>query len=107
MDRSLRGHARALLSLPSEDRAKVAGEIGTRKLSVRDTEKLIRRRKTEPEDADRQALEAALGQSLGTKVRIRARGAKRGRIEIDFYSLDQLDGLLARLSQHTRAAASF
>ncbi len=102
------GHARALLALPGGEREKVVGEIRRRKLNVRDTEKLVRQRGARAEsDADKAALEAALAQNLGTKVRIRGRGKNRGSIEIDFYSLDQLDGLIARLSQHPRAAASF
>jgi len=102
------GHARSLLSLPdTEERAKVARDIVVRKLSVRDTEKLVRKSSKRTDDADRAILEGALGQALGTKVRIRSRGKQRGRIEIDYYSLEQLDGLVARLSQDARAAASF
>ncbi len=102
------GHARSLLSLPmGEDRAKVAGEIVARKLNVRDAERLVRERSKRVDDADRKSLEASLSHALGTKVRIRTRGKARGRIEIDFYSLDQLDGLVARLSTDARAAASF
>jgi len=102
------GHARSLLSLPdTEERAKVARDIVVRKLSVRDTEKLVRASGKRTDDADRAILEGALGQALGTKVRIRSRGKQRGRIEIDYYSLEQLDGLVARLSQDARAAASF
>ncbi len=102
------GHARSLLALPeSEDRAKVAREVAAKKLSVRDTERFVRERARRAEDADRAALESMLSQALGTKVRIRTRGKARGRIEIDFYTLDQLDGLVARLSPDGRAAASF
>lgn len=102
------GHARSLLSLPSgEDRAKVAGEILSRRLNVRDAERLVRQRAKKADDADRASLEASLSHALGTKVRIRTRGKSRGRIEIDFYSLDQLDGLVDRLSPESRAAASF
>ena len=94
------GHARSLLALPEgESRAKVVRDIAVHKLNVRDTERLVRQRSKRTEDADRAVLEGALGQSLGTKVRIRTRGKSRGRIEIDFYSLDQFDGLVARLSQ--------
>lgn len=102
------GHARSLLALPlGEDRAKIAGEIVAKKLNVRDTERLVKQHARRDDDADRKSLEASLTHALGTKVRIRTRGTSRGRIEIDFYSLDQLDGLVARLSGDTRAAASF
>lgn len=102
------GHARTLLSLPvGEDRTKVAGEIVAKKLNVRAAEQLVRDRSKQVDDADRKSLEASLTHALGTKVRLRTRGKARGRIEIDFYSLDQLDGLVARLSSDARAAASF
>ncbi len=102
------GHARSLLALPvGEDRTKVAGEIVAKKLNVRDAERLVRDRNKNVDDADRKSLEASLSHALGTKVRIRTRSNTKGRIEIDFYSLDQLDGLVARLSSEARAAASF
>ena len=103
------GHARSLLGLPGgEERAKVAREMASRKLSVRDAERLVRERAKRAGDADKASLEASLSQALGTKVRIRTRGKSRGRIEIDFYNLDQFDGLVARLSSpDARAAASF
>lgn len=103
------GHARSLLSLPeSEDRAKAAREIVSRKLNVRDAERFVRERAKRVQDADRAALEASLSRALGTKVRIRTRSGTRGRIEIDFYNLDQFDGLVVRLSSPDgRAAASF
>lgn len=102
------GHARSLLTLATgEERAKVAGEILAKRLNVRDAERLVRQRAKRVEDADRAALEASLSHALGTKVRVRTRAKSRGRIEIDYYSLDQLDGLVARLAPESRAASSF
>ncbi len=105
------GHGRSLLAIPAGDeRDKAADEIIGRKLNVRDAEKLVRERAQTPQDpdaADRISLESSLGQVLGTKVRIRTSGKKKGRIEIEFYSLDQLDGLVERLAPDSRAAASF
>lgn len=102
------GHARSLLGLAApEDREQVAREIVAKKLSVRDTERVVRDLSQRSADADRAALESRLSHALGTKVRIRTRGTSRGRIEIDFYSLDQFDGLVGRLVPDGRAAASF
>lgn len=103
------GHARSLLSLPTgEDRAKVATEMAARNLNVRDAERLVRERAKRADDADRAALETTLSHALGTRVRVRSRNGKRGRIEIEFYNLDQFDGLVERLSaSDARAAASF
>jgi ParB family chromosome partitioning protein len=101
------GHAKALLSL--DDRKKqldAAGKIVREGLSVRAAEALcadINRTPAEksakpakkekiklPEVAD---LEDRLIQALGTKVRLQHKG-KKGRIEIEYYSLDELDRLL-------------
>jgi ParB family chromosome partitioning protein len=102
------GHARSLLALPAgEDVLKVAQDVVAKKLSVRDTERVVRDLSQRAADADRAALESRLSHALGTKVRIRTRGGSRGRVEIDFYSLDQFDGLVARLVPDGRAAASF
>jgi ParB family chromosome partitioning protein len=103
------GHARALLALESpEAQAEAAREVLRAKLSVRETERLVRRHAARERDVDREALETALAHALGTKVRLRTTaGGKRGRIEIEFYSLEELDGLVERLAGSPRAAASF
>jgi len=103
------GHARALLALDSpQDQIEAAREVLRGKLSVRETEQLIRRHAARERDADREALETALAHALGTKVRLRtSAGGKRGRIEIEFYSLEELDGLVERLVGSPRAAVSF
>lgn len=97
------GHARALLSVPD---AQIQQEISQRiieeDLSVRQVEKLVktrtRPRKRSPivTDPDLRFVEEKLQRSLGTKVRIR-RSGKRGKIEIEFYSTDELENLLRRL----------
>ncbi len=68
-------------------------------MSVRDSEKLAaspRRAAAPARDPHRQALERELGTALGTRVRIRPRG-RGGRIEIEYYSLGELQGLTDRL----------
>ncbi|NOY65072.1 MAG: ParB/RepB/Spo0J family partition protein [Nitrospirae bacterium] len=99
------GHAKALLSIPIRSGQIEAARVVIKKgLSVRETEALCKRileskkkQKTKKQkDPNIQALEDKLKQSLGTKVEIKHKG-KRGRIEIEYYSLDELDRLLERL----------
>ncbi len=98
------GHAKALLSIPTKSGQIEAARVVIKKgLSVRETEALCKRllegkRKQKPgqKDPNILALEDKLKQSLGTKVQIRHKG-KKGRIEIEYYSLDELDRLLERL----------
>jgi ParB family chromosome partitioning protein len=93
------GHARSLLALHAvESQTRAAEDIVRRRLSVRATERLVRERTEAPDgDAERQAVERDLSQALGTKVRIRRGQDGCGRIEIEFYSLEGLNGILARL----------
>jgi len=93
------GHAKALLTI--EGRAhqlEVARKIIKRGLSVREAEALSKRPSRPKKvklhrDPQILSLEERLIKSLGTKVRIHHKG-KRGEIEIEYYSLDELDRLL-------------
>ncbi|MGB9698079.1 MAG: ParB/RepB/Spo0J family partition protein [Thermodesulfobacteriota bacterium] len=95
------GHARAFLSLESLEKQRAAfKQVLTSGLSVRQTERLVKRlsRKASGSIAakkspDWEELIEELQKSLGTKVRIKGRG-DRGRIEIDFYSREELDRLI-------------
>ncbi len=97
------GHGRALLALDSAaEQVAAAREAIRLGLSVRQLEERIRRR-TQKRPARRPVgdrnvadLEKQLQRSLGTKVRILAKGHK-GKIAIEYYSLEELDRLLARL----------
>jgi ParB family transcriptional regulator, chromosome partitioning protein len=92
------GHARSLLGLDSTDaQTAVARDVVARRLSVRDTEKLVRERGVPALDIERQAVEANLARALGTRVRLRHNADGSGRILIEYYSLDELDGLIDRL----------
>ncbi len=102
------GHARALLALPTATRQIEAMQAVVRKsLSVRDTEQLVRDWSDAPApDAKRAAragkpapgpLEVKLSRTLGTKVRIRG-GGRKGRIEIEYYSSEELTRLIDLLS---------
>jgi ParB family chromosome partitioning protein len=100
------GHARALLGLENEAAITKAGaEVLARRLSVRETEALVRRMtsppppKKEPHtDVHTRAAEQELRLSLGALVRI-VRGRKGGRIEIDFKSEDELQRLYELLTE--------
>lgn len=94
------GHARALLSVEGRsNQIELARAIVTKGLSVREAESLAKRigkpkrKTTHTRDPQIASLEERLKQSLGTKVKIHHKG-KRGRIEIEYYSLDDLDRLL-------------
>lgn len=94
------GHAKVVLSLQSKQKQiEAAKKIVKHALSVRAAEALCKRLSDEqpiekkeklPEVAD---LEDKLIRTLGTKVRIHHKG-KKGKIEIEYYSLDELDRLL-------------
>ena len=103
------GHARALLGAENETQQLTACRvIERRKLSVRETEALVRRLKNEqkrprvsPKGSDQiyfTSLADELSRNFGTKVSIKKAG-KKGRVEIEFYSNDDLDRLLNRLRQ--------
>jgi ParB family chromosome partitioning protein len=99
------GHARSLLALRAvETQGQVADDIVRRRLSVRETERLVRERAEEPaaEAGQRRAVEEDLGRVLGTRVRIRQAKGGGGRVEIEFYSLAELNGLIERLSSLSR-----
>jgi len=106
------GHARAILALPTDElRNKLANRALAGRLSVREVERLVRRAligsaeektkviETAPHILD---LERKLQEILGTKVTIstRKRG-HRGRIIIDFYSLDEFDRLTEKMGLNT------
>jgi len=102
------GHARALLALVDDvAQRRVAREVVSRGLSVRETEALIRRettatpvRPTPAADPNTRAAEEQLRVALGTRARIVRRGTG-GRIEIDFATEAELQRLYERLTEAT------
>jgi ParB family chromosome partitioning protein len=99
------GHAKALLSLDMKQKQlEAVREVLRKGLSVRETEALCRRlsQPAEPKTREKlpevEDLENRLTRSLGTKVRIQHKD-KKGRIEIEYYSLDELDRLLEILER--------
>jgi len=92
------GHARSLLALDATQQVAVGREVAAKRLSVRDAEQLVRERsRAVTEDIEQRALEAELARALGTKVHLRHNKSGSGHIVIDYFSLDGLDGILARL----------
>ena len=109
------GHARALLALPSPQlQVQAAKQVVSQQLSVRQTEALVkalqREKKARPrEQRDELALylgeaEKKLSGRLGRKVKIADRGEK-GRIELEYYSAQDLEGLLDALDTLTGGGA--
>ena len=100
------GHARALLTVNGSRQAELAHQIISRNLSVREAEQLVGQtettsrktpRKQPRKDRDLQALEEELSEILGTTVTVKTARGGRGKLTIDYASLDQLDNVLQKL----------
>ncbi len=100
------GHARALLALNGAVQVQAAGEVVARGLSVRETERLVRRLQGTPAarpvrgaraDPDIRRLEERLAQQLGAPVKLEHGAGGKGRVVIRYSSLDELDGILAHI----------
>ena len=101
------GHARALLAIDDQEKQYTAAQqIFDQKLSVRDTEKLVKSLQNEKKnpkekttlDPKYQAiyndLEEQMKKIFGTKVLINSKDEKSGKIEIEYYSQDELDRII-------------
>ena len=97
------GHARALLALEGRAQSQAAQHVVKRELSVRETEHFVRRLLERPgaakrpraaADPDVRALQQRLSDKLGAKVRIQYNRRGKGRLSIEFNSLDELDGVM-------------
>lgn len=99
------GHARTLVALPSDTlKVKLANEITTKNLSVREAEKLIQKLNEQKQKPaiknvipEFRAAEEQLSRSLGTKVKI-AGNNKKGKFIIDYYNSEQMESLYEFLS---------
>lgn len=104
------GHARALLATDAATQIQLANEVIARRLSVRDTEKLVNRRIRDDEGGERSGsvrqetqksgdlkrLEEALSDALGTPVSIKVGAKDKGQLQIAFHGWDHLNALLER-----------
>jgi len=97
------GHARALLAInDAKEQYELAQRVFDEKLSVRDIEKIVKAKdkpKTEKKVDDKQEalyhdIEEKLKRSIGTKVSITSKGNNKGKVEIDFYTQDDLQKIM-------------
>ncbi len=99
------GHARALLALKDKDQQlQVAEKIISDKLSVREIEKIVKTinnpaKKTQKKELKNdfvyRDIEEQLKQTIGTKVRINRKSEDKGKIEIEYYSQDELEKIVS------------
>ena len=102
------GHARALLAVEDKNKQQIlATKIFDEKLSVRETEKLVKQilENKEPKKEEKPSekliykkLEDSLKSIIGSKVSIKGRDNGKGKIEIDYYSIEELDRITELLS---------
>lgn len=98
------GHARAILALAKTKQFEVANKVVKQGLSVRATESLIQQltnKNAKPtkkvKDPNISSLENDISDRLGAKVSINHKSNGRGKVEISYNSLDELDGLLKHI----------
>ena len=106
------GHARALLAITDkEEQHTLALRVFDEKLSVRETESLVRKILAEKEKKDEapvkkpddsviyRDIENRMKDILGTKVEIKQKAKNKGRIEIEYYSMDELERLIEMIDR--------
>jgi len=101
------GHARALLGLEQKrQQAEIAVLVAQKKMSVRETEALVRRLQTGAQppkqetpraDPNIAKLESELAEKLGAKVQVQHATSGKGKLVISYHSLDELDGILEHI----------
>jgi ParB family chromosome partitioning protein len=102
------GHARALLGLENKrQQAEAAAQVAQQKLSVRDTEALVKRLSMQPSagaheasprvDPNIRKLEADLSEKLGAKVQVQHSSSGKGKLLISYHTLEELDGILEHI----------
>ncbi len=99
------GHARALLPVEGDAQRTAAEEVVAKGLSVRETERLVKRLQSPPApkaepappSPDVERLQRDLGERLGAAVDIQHGARGKGRLVIRYNSLDELDGILSHI----------
>jgi ParB family chromosome partitioning protein len=100
------GHARALVALPKARQVELAQRIAQQGLSVREAERLVQAASSAPRagrpsaarlDADSRRLQEELSERLGATVKLKPRRGGKGSVVIDYSSLDELQGIVAKL----------
>lgn len=99
------GHARALLALKDAEQSDAARLVAAKQLTVRETENLVRRIlepkpvvAPKPRDPDVMSLEQRLSERFAAPVQISYNNKGKGKLEIAYSSLDELDGIIAKLN---------
>lgn len=100
------GHARALLALKGNEQSEVARQVARKNLNVRATEQLVRRiqqpksskKKGLPKmDPNIRHLQEQLSEKLGAGVQIQHSGSGKGKLIVQYNSVDELDGILGHI----------
>jgi ParB family chromosome partitioning protein len=102
------GHARALLGIDNKrQQAEIAAQVAQQKMSVRDTEALVKRlaspsasgasESSSRADPNIRKLEAELSEKLGAKVQVQHSSGGKGKLVISYHTLDELDGILEHI----------
>ena len=99
------GHARALLALKDTEQSDAARLVAAKQLTVRETENLVRRIlepkpiiAERPRDPDVVSLEQRLSERFAAPVQISYNSKGKGKLEIAYSSLDELDGIISKLN---------
>jgi len=104
------GHARAILGVPDEEKQiEIANRAAAHGQSVRDVERIVRRLTEQPSQSEEEPEKSQdpnvrhaarqLEETLGTRVRIVEKTEQRGRIEIEYYSQDDLHRLYTLIAK--------
>lgn len=101
------GHARALLALNGSLQVETANKVAKNQMSVRETEKLVKRLLASDDTAQKKApakkalevqkLEESLSQTLGANVNIQYNTKGKGKLVVEYNNLDELDGILEHI----------
>jgi len=100
------GHARALLALQGHEQSLLANRVADRGWSVRETEKQVKRLlnptptvtdASANTDPDIKRLQEQVSERLGASVELQHKSTGKGKLVINYTSLDELDGILAKI----------
>ncbi len=101
------GHARALLALSGSLQVETANKVAKKQLSVRETERLVKKLTETDENAKKKApakkalevkkLEESLSATLGANVNIQYNNKGKGKLVVEYNNLDELDGILEHI----------
>jgi ParB family transcriptional regulator, chromosome partitioning protein len=102
------GHARALLGVGKAKQVELAEQVAAKGLSVRETERLVQHAVATPKagaaakqrlDSDTRRLQEEMSEALGASVSLKPHKGGRGSLVIQYTTLGQLDGIVARLKR--------